>query len=97
MAYDKSQLRTILDSDFVMNPIAFKSGRRNDDAVDLSIICWCLGINPYATLIAIEKEQGGWSIDDRHSINEHMNRVKPYLERWGTRGTMEAMAKAINY
>ena len=37
MAYDKPQLRTILDSDFVMNPDAFKPGRRNDDAVDLSI------------------------------------------------------------
>lgn len=97
LVYDKPQLRTILDSDFVMNPDAFKPGRRNDDAVDLSIICWCLNLEPYTVLLAIEKEQGGWSINDWRGIEEHMNRVKPYLDGWGTRGTMEAMAKAINY
>lgn len=97
MAYDKPQLRTILDSDFVMNPNAFKPGCRNDDAVDLSIICWCLNLEPYTVLLAIEKEQGGWSAIDRCGIEEHMDRVEPYLEKWGTRGTMEAMAKAINY
>lgn len=94
--YNKADLRTILDSDFILNPDAFKPGRRNDDAVDMCCIAWCLNMNPYDVFDTI-KIHHAWIYVQEKAAKEHVDRVMKYLPKWGKRGTMEAMDYAINY
>lgn len=96
-AYDKAELKTILDSDFLLNPDVFKPGRRNDDAVDMCCIAWCLDMNPQDILLYIKTYHYDWSSHDYNAAREHVDRVMKYVPKWGKRGTMEAMDYAINY
>lgn len=95
-AYDKAELRTILDSNFLLNKDVFKPGRRNDDAVDMCCIAWCLDRDPYDVFVNI-KLCHDWSHAQVEAAKEHVDRVMKYLPNWGKRGTMEAMRFAINY
>lgn len=97
MTYNAIKLLAILENDFLNNDKAFSTGRRNNDAVDMSIIAWCLDKEPTEVLAKIEDNQGGWSETQQELVREHMERVAEYLPRWGTRGTMEAMDYSINY
>lgn len=94
--YNRADLKTILDSDFILNPNVFKPGRRNDDAVDMCCIAWCLDMDPQDVLSDID-DSHEWSINDYNTAKEHVDRVMKYLPNWGKRGTMEAMVYAINY
>ena len=42
MTWTKEELKDILQHDFIENPKAFTSGRRNDDMVDSMCICFAL-------------------------------------------------------
>ena len=94
--YIRADLKTILDSDFIFNPDVFKPGRRNDDAVDMCCIAWCLDMDPYYVLDII-KLRRAWSSAQEDAAKEHVDRVMEYVPNWGKRGTMEAMVYAINY
>lgn len=94
--YNPADLKTILDSDYLLNPDVFKSGRRNDDAVDMCCIAWCLDMDPQDVLLDI-KQRRNWTSHDYDAAKEHVDRVMKYLPNWGKRGTMEAMVYAINY
>lgn len=94
--YNEADLMTILYSDFIQNPNVFKPGRRNDDAVNMCCIAWCLDKNPLDILVTI-KERRNWSIEQYKAAKEHVDRVVNYLPNWGKRGTMEAMDYAIDY
>jgi hypothetical protein len=75
----------------------FTSGRRNDDAVDFSIVCWCLDYDPMEKFDELAIEHGFFDDTQYDIAKEHMERVQPYLEDWGERGTMDAMKYCINY
>ena len=94
--YTKEELEGILENDFICNPNVFKPGRRNDDAVDMSIICWCLGKNPIDVFDEISRKND-WSVNQYDEAREHMDRIAPYLVKWGTKGTTEAMDYSIDY
>ena len=96
MAWEKQELKDILDKDFMNERHAFYPGRRNDDAVDFSIICWCLGLDPMQKFDELCK-QHGFSITDYSLARDHMERVALYLNTWGAKGTDEAMVYSINY
>ena len=96
MTYTKEELEKILDEQFINNPKAFEPGRRNDDTVDCMIIAHCCGIDPVGVVAACE-QQNAWSDEKHKAVMEHVQRVQPYLEGWGTFGTMEAMVYTINY
>lgn len=94
--YTKEDLEKILQKDFHENRLAFTSGRRNDDAVDFSIICHCLGKDPMQEFrkLCIEHKL----LESTRSLaEEHMERVQPYLSKWGEPGTMQAMVYCIDY
>lgn len=95
-AYTRLELKTILNNDFILNADVFKPGRRNDDAVDMCCIAWCLDKDPYDVLDII-KLRRVWSSVQKDAAKEHVDRVMKYLPNWGKRGTMEAMDYAINY
>ena len=95
--YTKDDLVEIIERDFIDNEKCFAPGRRNDDAVDLSIICWCLDRSIPDTVLEIEAKQGGWTEAQRRAVQEHLDRVFDYLPSWGDHGTMEAMAYSIDY
>lgn len=94
--YNEADLKKILDNDFMSNPYVFQPGRRNDDAVDMCCIAWCLDMDPHDVLIDMAKAQA-WCDHDYDLAAEHVNRVMDYVPNWGKRGTMEAMVYAINY
>jgi hypothetical protein len=96
MQYSEADLKNILDSDFILNPKAFGPGCRNDDTVNCMIICWCLGLEPIDVIGDI-KVRHNWSPEQDAAVMEVVERVEPYLEGWGPRGTMASMAYAINY
>lgn len=94
--YTLEDLGKILKKDFFENRYAFTRGRRNDDAVDFSIICHCIGVDPmeqFDDLCAEHKIEGV----DYDLAMEHMERVQPYLDKWGEEGTMDAMVYCIDY
>lgn len=94
--YTREDLIKIIQKDFSENPYAFDTGRRNDDAVDLCIICHCAGIDVRDVIDSMSTEHD-WTKVRYDLTMEHIERVEPYLESWGTPGTMEAMVYAINY
>lgn len=96
MQYTKQELEEILQNDFFANPKVFTSGRRNDDAVDFSIICWCLGLDPFFEFGRLSVIRD-WSSNQIDVNREHIERVYPYLYKWGAKGTMEAMVYSIDY
>lgn len=96
MHYEKHELEEILNNDFLNDPDAFKAGRRNSDAVDFSIICWCLGLNPIDKFNDLAAGHG-WSPAQYDAARGHMDRVQPFLVKWGTKGTDEAMVYSIDY
>lgn len=111
MSYTKEDLEKILKEDFMEYDKAFVHGRLNDDAVDFSIVCHCLGLDPIAEVKKLVDSRGPewktvWDYlmkEDRVCLNhldcimEHMHRVQPYLDRWGEPGTMDAMVYCIGY
>ena len=111
MSYIKEDLEKILKKDFMDSKDAFVHGRVNDDAVDFSIICHCLGLDPADEVKKLADSRGPnwkarwdfikkeWVVCPHHldCIMEHMQRVQPYLDKWGEPGTMDAMVYCINY
>lgn len=95
-AEERKDLEHIIEKDFFENTKAFDDGRRNDDAVDFSIICHCLGVDPMDKFRELARHQE-WTATRLLLTQEHMERVEPYLDKWGEEGTMEAMAYAIDY
>ena len=93
---EPNELKDVIDRDFVFDDKAFQPGRRNDDVVDFLILCWCADIAHRELLKAIAEKQG-WSLAQIAAVEDHVERVEPYLEEWGDHGTMEAMAYAINH
>lgn len=94
--YTRDELRKYLDEDFFNDPNCFWAGRRNNCAVDFCIMSWCLGLNPVDEFNKLVEEHP-WDDKKVAACREHIDRVVPYLKKWGTKGTMEAMAFAINY
>jgi hypothetical protein len=62
------------------DPESFTHGRRNDDCVNALIACKALGIDFYEWL----GESDRW-------IDEHVERIEPYLEDWFQHGPEYAM------
>lgn len=93
---DMEDIPEVLERDFILEPKAFGPGRRNDDTVDFMILCWCTDVE-YRPLLGKIAETQGWSPQQKLAVEEVVDRVEPYLEDWGDRGTMEAMAYSINY
>jgi len=93
---DKDKLLYWLNTDFFGDDRCFKVGRRNDDAVDFCIISWCLGYNPVDKFNELAA-QHKWDESQYDVAREHIDRIVPYLSKWGTKGTIEAMDYAINY
>lgn len=96
MQYNEHNLKIILEKDFMSNPNVFKPGHRNDDAVDMCCIAWCLDMDPHDALLDLARTQS-WCDHDYNLAEEHVNRVMDYIPNWGKRGTMEAMDYAIDY
>lgn len=96
MQYTEEDLRNILANDFINNPDVFAPGRRNDDAVDMCCIAWCLDMDGHDALYDILKARN-WNTHQYDAAKEHVDRVMEYVPNWGKRGTMEAMVFAINY
>ena len=94
--YTRDELLEQLNENFFDNPNCFYKGKRNDDAVDFCIITWCLGLNPIDEFNKLVVRHG-WSIMQAGFARNHVCRVVPYLNKWGAKNTMEAMAYAINY
>ena len=94
--YTRDELLKQLNENFWDNPNCFCKGERNDDAVDFCIMTWCLGLNPVDEFNKLV-EKDYWNPVQIQLIREHIDRVVPYLNKWGTKNTMEAMAYAINY
>lgn len=102
--WTREDLEKILKKDFYDDIHVFEEGRRNGDAVDFSIICWCLGLYPedeYEYLFLKQERKyarnpGLLSVDYIEG-SAHMDRVRPYLDKWGKKGTMDAMVYCINY
>lgn len=94
--YTRDELLKQLNENFFDNPNCFWRGERNNDAVDFCIITWCLGLNPVDQFNKLA-EIHDWKEIQESLAREHIDRVVPYLNKWGTKNTMEAMAYAINY
>ena len=62
-----------------IDPTSFTSGRRNDDCVNALIACKALDINFYEWL-----EE--WFGESNRFIDEHVERIEPYLEDWFQHG-----------
>ena len=98
MAYTKEELEKILEEDFLLDHDAFGPGRRNDNVVDSMIICHCLDRDWWEWFAKkAENEEDYWAQHDIRIITDKAHVVEPYLESWGTIGTMEAMDYSINY
>ena len=96
MSWTKEELEKILKDDFTECKDAFKDGHKNDDAVDMSIICHCLGLD-VKKLVDKMSYDFDWTVARYEEAMEHIERVQPYLDRWGESGTMDAMVYCINY
>ena len=96
MTFTRDDLHKYLQNHFFDNPNCFLVGERNDDAVDFCIMTWCLGLNPVDEFNKLV-ETHDWNKTQESLAREHIDRVVPYLNKWGTKNTMEAMAYAINY
>ena len=96
MDYTREDLIKIIKKDFSENKYAFDTGRRNDDAVDLSIICHCAGVDVNDVIDAMSVEHE-WTKKRYDLTMEHIERVQPYLDSWGKSRTMDAMVYCINY
>lgn len=94
--YDKDDLKANLKDDFLENELAFSDGRKNDDAVDMCIICHCLGYD-VDDLVDEMANKFDWTRRRYVEAMEHIERVKPYCDKWGDPGTMDAMVYCINY
>ena len=67
--------------DLVNDPAFGSDGRRNDDAVNLSIALWVLGYDPLVWFDALDDEVDLG--DDYSYMKEHMDRVHDYIDVWG--------------
>ena len=101
MTWTKEELKDILQHDFIENPKAFTSGRRNDDMVDSMCICFALD-EEWTEMYA--KRTDNCDVDDDYFdkyLSDHYERVKSWLEdkeQCGfNRGEYDIMAYAINY
>lgn len=98
MAYEVEDLKKFLEEDFLCNEDAFKDRHKNDDAVDLSIICHCLGeAYDIVSIVDVMADRFHWNKYRYDEAMEHIERVRPYLNRWGKSGTMDAMVYCINH
>ena len=70
------------------DPTSFVAGRRNDDCVNALIACKALGIDFYEWL-------GEWFGKSNRFIDEHVERIEPYLEGWFKHGPEHAMSFMI--
>ena len=100
MQYTDADLRTILDSDFIINPLAFTTGRRTDDMVDSMCICYALDIDWYDEVW--NKIAGRYTKQECQAILNHAERVSKWLENKKAHtsyqpGYDDIMSYAINY
>ena len=101
--YDRGELLTVLDSDFILNPDAFTAGRRNDDCVDAMCICHALGDKYFYEDVWIPHTKACNLDDDyyRKFVAEHANRIYNWLkakeDAGYSRGSDRIMVFAINY
>lgn len=56
-------------------------GHRNNDGVNFSIVCYCLGRTPMTMLEQSDAFKSA-SPDDKDRMREVIERVDPYLESW---------------
>lgn len=92
MAYTKEELREILQKDFIEDPFAFTSGRRNNDMVDSMCICFALDeewTEMYAKHADNYVEHSDHAPNSQNGLpfnyfdiflKEHYERVKKWLE-----------------
>lgn len=92
----KEGLEKILYKDFILNPHCFLPGHRNEDAVDMCCVAWCLDKDPMNVLQEISDEQH-WSHHEFDAAKEHVDRITSYLPKWGPRGTMAVLEKSFSY
>lgn len=102
-AYTPEELEKILEDDFINNPYAFTSGRRNDDVVDAMCICFALNKHFYED-VWLEHEVRTPSKNNEYYtmfVEDHVVRVKKWLDGKENAGyipgTTEIMGYAINY
>ena len=101
--YDRGELLTVLDSDFILNPDAFTAGRRNDDCVDAMCICHALGDKCFYEDVWLPHAKA-CNLDDeyyRKFVSEHASRIYGWLDKKEAegyqRGSDKIMTFAINY
>ena len=98
--WTKEELRTLLDSEFILNNKAFTAGRRNDDMVDSMCICYALDIDWYDEVW--DKIAGRYTKQECQAILNHAERVAKWLESKRAHtpfqpGHDDIMSYAINY
>ena len=81
---------------FLTDPGVFRPGTRNNDGVNYLIICWCLGYDPEdAIKTLIDSHQDEWGIPQIALVEEHLDRIREYLGKWGAKDTLEAYAFCV--
>lgn len=101
--YDRGELLTILDSDFILNPDAFTAGRRNDDCVDAMCICHALGDKHFYEDVWLPHAKECNLDEDyyRSFVLPHVERIDDWLAKKSaagySRGSDKIMTFAINY
>lgn len=94
--YTEAELEKILYKDFILNPSCFLPGNRNNDAVDMCCVAWCLDKDPMDVLREIG-DKHHWSQHEFNAAEEHVARIISYLPKWGPRGTMAVLEKSFSY
>ena len=69
------------------DPMSFSSGRRNDDCVNSMIACYALGLDWEVWF------NEHWRLT--YQVNEHYNRIKPYIEVWFEDGPEKALSYMV--
>lgn len=103
VAWNKDDLKKVLEEDFITDPDAFRPGKRNDDVVDSMCICFALD-EEWTEMFAKWCDENDLDENDPKvkCVLEHYDRVKKWLdgkEASGLykRGETDIMIFAINY
>ena len=73
----KDALDKMMETEDFMGP-----GRRNDDTVNLLIICKLLGFVDPDDIIEKMYNDGKLYLEDWNAYKDHARRITPYLEDW---------------
>ena len=71
--------------DLMNDPEFGTDGRRNDDAVNMSIAVWVLGYDPLEWFGSLD-DVVDFDSDDFRYMNEHLGRIYDYVKAWGPDG-----------